>query len=59
MQQDRTSNYVDSLRHACDQREFNIVMCVMRAARADTYSAVKKLTCSEYGVPSQVNSLIL
>lgn len=54
MQGDRTNNYVDSLRNTCGQREFNMIMCVMRAPRLDTYSAIKKLTVSDYGIPSQV-----
>ena len=54
MVQDRTSNYVDSMRDECRRLEYNMVMAVMRAARADTYSAIKKLTYHECGIPSQV-----
>ena len=54
MVQDRTSNYVDSMRNECRRLEYNMVMAVMRAARADTYSAIKKLTYHECGIPSQV-----
>ena len=54
MVKDRTSNYVDSMRDECRRLEYNMVMAVMRATRADTYSAIKKLTYHECGIPSQV-----
>lgn len=56
MQADRTSNYVDSIRNELDRKEYSLVFCVLRSVRADTYSAIKKLTCSEIGIPSQVSS---
>lgn len=54
MQADRTSNYVDAIRSECSRREFSLIFCVLRSARADTYSSIKKLTCAEFGIPSQV-----
>ena len=54
MQADRTSNYVDSIRNEVSK---SLIFCVLRSARADTYSAIKKLTCSEFGIPSQVEFL--
>jgi hypothetical protein len=51
---DRTSNYVDAIRSECSKRDFSLVFCVLRSARADTYSSIKKLTCAEFGIPSQV-----
>jgi len=51
---DRTSNYVDSMRDECRRAEYNMVMAVLRASRADTYSSIKKLTYHECGIPSQV-----
>ena len=55
MPADRTNNYVDTLRTAINQREYNMIMFVMRAARLDTYSAIKRLTVSEFGIPSQAS----
>lgn len=55
MQADRTSNYVDSIRNEVDRKAYSLVFCVLRSVRADTYSAIKKLTCSEFGIPSQVS----
>jgi aubergine-like protein len=55
MQMDRTSNYVDAIRSECSKREFSLIFCVLRNARADTYSSIKKLTCAEFGIPSQVS----
>ena len=55
MQYDRTNNYVDTLRGACNQREYNMIMCVLRSSRLDTYSAIKKLTVSDFGIPSQAS----
>ena len=52
--QDRTSNYVDYMREAFRLLEYNMVMAVLRAARADTYASIKKLTYHESGIPSQV-----
>ncbi|XP_057371400.1 piwi-like protein Siwi [Daphnia carinata] len=54
MQADRTSNYVDAIRSECSRREFSLIFCVLRSSRADTYSSIKKLTCTEFGIPSQV-----
>ncbi|XP_046643892.1 piwi-like protein Siwi [Daphnia pulicaria] len=54
MQMDRTSNYVDAIRNECRQKGFSLIFCVLRSARADTYSSIKKLTCAEFGIPSQV-----
>lgn len=54
MQNDRTSNYVDAIRSECSNRPYSLVFCVLRSARADTYSSIKKLTCAEFGIPSQV-----
>ncbi|EFX88764.1 Piwi/Aubergine-like protein [Daphnia pulex] len=53
MQMDRTSNYVDAIRNECRQKGFSLIFCVLRSARADTYSSIKKLTCAEFGIPSQ------
>jgi hypothetical protein len=44
MQMDRTSNYVDAIRNECRQKGFSLIFCVLRSARADTYSSIKKLT---------------
>ena len=58
MQADRTSNYVDSIRNEVSKSDYSLIFCVLRSARADTYSAIKKLTCSEFGIPSQVEFLL-
>ena len=55
MQADRTNNYVETLRAAFNQRENNMIMCVVRAPRLDVYSAIKKLTVSDFGIPSQAS----
>ena len=54
MQMDRTSNYVEAIRAECSRKEYSLVFCVLRAARADTYASIKKMTISEFGIPSQV-----
>lgn len=59
MQADRTSNYVDAIRSELSRKDFSLVFCVLRAARADTYSSIKKLTYAEFGIPSQVSVLML
>lgn len=56
MQADRTSNYVESIRNEIGKKNYSLVFCVLRSARADTYSSIKKLTCSEFGIPSQVDT---
>jgi len=54
MQMDRTSNYVEAIRAECSRKEYSLIFCVLRAARADTYASIKKMTISEFGIPSQV-----
>lgn len=54
MQMDRTSNYVEAIRTECSRREYSLIFCVLRNARADTYASIKKMTISEFGIPSQV-----
>ena len=54
MQMDRTSNYVEAIRAECGRKQFSLIFCVLRAARADTYASIKKMTISEFGIPSQV-----
>lgn len=52
---DRTSNYVEAIRAECGRKQFSLIFCVLRAARADTYASIKKMTISEFGIPSQVS----
>lgn len=54
MQMDRTSNYVEAIRGECNRKEYSLILCVLRAARNDTYASIKKMTISEFGIPSQV-----
>ena len=54
MQMDRTSNYVEAIRAECSRQNYSLIFCVLRAARADTYASIKKMTISEFGIPSQV-----
>ena len=54
MTNDRSTEYTNRIREECGRMNANIVMAVMRSQRADTYGAIKKLTCSDLGIPSQV-----
>jgi len=54
MTSDRSNEYTNRIREECGRLNANIVMAVMRSQRADTYGAIKKLTCSDLGIPSQV-----
>ena len=54
MQADRSSDYTNRIREECSRMNYNMIMVVMRSQRADTYGAIKKLTCSDIGIPSQV-----
>ncbi len=51
---DRTSDYIKALRDNTPHRDYDIVMCVLRTNRTDTYSAIKKYTFCERGIASQV-----
>lgn len=51
---DRPNNYVDRIRDECQQIQYNLVFAVLMRQQADSYGAIKKLTCSEIGIPSQV-----
>ncbi len=54
MHSDRSTHYVNHIRDECDNMQYNIVMAVMKSQRADTYGSIKKLTCADLGIPSQV-----
>ncbi|XP_055592749.1 protein aubergine-like isoform X1 [Uranotaenia lowii] len=45
--------YVDALKRIC-QRDPQLIMCLVRNDKADRYSAIKKVTCVERAVPTQV-----
>ncbi|XP_046635666.1 piwi-like protein Siwi isoform X2 [Daphnia pulicaria] len=51
---DRTSDYINALRDNIPNRYYDIVMCVLRTNRTDTYSAIKKYTFCDRGIASQV-----
>ena len=57
MQADRSSDYTNRIREECSRMNYNMIMVVMRSQRADTYGAIKKLTCADIGIPSQVRTL--
>jgi aubergine-like protein len=38
---DRTSDYINALRDNTPNRYYDIVMCVLRTNRTNTYSAIK------------------
>lgn len=52
---DRTNNYLDAIESNDGCLDFNMVMCVLRAQRKDTYAAIKKKLCVQQGVSSQVS----
>ena len=56
MQADRSSDYTNRIREECSRMNYNMIMVVMRSQRADTYGAIKKLTCADIGIPSQVRT---
>jgi len=51
---DRPHSYVDCIRQECARNQYNLVFVVLMRLQADTYGAIKKVTCSELGIPSQV-----
>lgn len=59
MQADRTNNYLESIDNECRRMDYNMVMCVMRSNRKDTYAAIKKKVYCQMGVPSQVPNHVL
>lgn len=52
---DRTNNYLDTIRNECYRLKYNMVMTVLSSNKADVYSAIKKLTVCDIGIPSQVS----
>lgn len=50
---DRTDNYIRTLRSTLSKDNPQVMMIVFPVARTDKYSAVKKLCCIESPVPSQ------
>lgn len=51
---DRAHSYVDRIRNECMRTQHNLVLAVLMRIQADTYGSIKKLTCCELGIPSQV-----
>ena len=51
---ERVSNYVDSIRKEVSKKDFSLIFCILRTGRSDTYAAIKKITCCEFGITSQV-----
>lgn len=52
---DRTTHYIDGLRDQVANGQYNIVLCVLRAHRNDTYNAIKRETlCKDASIISQV-----
>ena len=47
-------DYVNAVRDECEQKEYHLVMVFLRQPNADVYSCIKKLTCCEKPIPSQV-----
>jgi aubergine-like protein len=56
---DRTSDYINALRDNTPNRYYDIVMCVLRTNRTDTYSAIKKYTFCDRGIASQVFTFLI
>lgn len=54
MQADRTNNYLEMIDSELSLTDYNMVMCVMRSNRKDTYAAIKKKVYCQIGIPSQV-----
>ncbi|EFX83177.1 Aubergine/Piwi-like protein copy E [Daphnia pulex] len=54
LEREQTSEYINAMRDNVSHRDYDIVMCVLRTNRTDTYSAIKKYTFCERGIPSQV-----
>lgn len=48
------NNYVEKLEDELSQKDYSMVMCVLRNNRTDVYNVIKKLTLSSYGISSQV-----
>ena len=60
IQNDRNNSYLDAIREECARSDqIQMIVVILRAARADTYSAVKQLTLCDLGIPSQVNLIKL
>ncbi|XP_045030836.1 piwi-like protein Siwi isoform X2 [Daphnia magna] len=52
---DRTTHYIDGLRDQVANGQYNIVLCVLRSHRNDTYNAIKRETlCKDASIISQV-----
>lgn len=58
MQTDRTNNYLEHIDDESRRKEYNMIMCVMRSQRKDTYAAIKRKVYCNMGVPSQVSAKI-
>ncbi|XP_057373968.1 piwi-like protein Siwi [Daphnia carinata] len=52
---ERATHYVEGLREQVANRQYNIVLCVLRSHRNDTYNAIKRETlCKDANIISQV-----
>ncbi|KAI9556445.1 Aubergine/Piwi-like protein copy E [Daphnia sinensis] len=55
LREDRTTHYIEALREHVANRQYNIVLCVLRTQRNDTYNAIKRETlCKDTDTMSQV-----
>ena len=58
MSSDRTIDYLTDIREESNKDPIDLLVVVLRTARDDVYSAVKKLTICDLGIITQVNQLI-
>ena len=54
LENDRNNNYANALENELSNHHYDIVMCVLRSNRADTYKVIKNITFCRLGIASQV-----
>ena len=54
LQNDRPKTYLKALEQNCLNQQYNLVLCILNNNRKERYDTLKKFSCMDTVIPSQV-----